>query len=299
MSKQFTNGLLLTLCLSLFLITVGLGRQKLTDYHKSFGESESAEREVLYLPNGTALELLSFAYRNALANILWFNTINYFGKHYATDQSYRWLFHMCDLVTTLDPRADHVFRFGGVILSWEGKVPEKSIELLTKAIRHFPEDWEFYYQRGFTYMYFLDDADRAREDFVRAAQLPNAHSVVVRLAAKKSLAMGDPDTALDFLGEAIRTASDDVTKGALLRRYREAQLESDIAKLNQALRLFEERAGEKAESLQSLVDAGIIPGLPKDPFGGEYYLEVEPSRMIRSTSPYGQKLTNTTAKDKD
>ena len=64
---------------------------------------------------------MALGWRNALADVLWFRTISYFGAHYRSDHTYPWLASMCDLVTDLDPRAEHVYRFAGVILPWEAE----------------------------------------------------------------------------------------------------------------------------------------------------------------------------------
>ena len=181
------------------------------------------EREALMLPRGELLHLFSFGYRLVAADILWFNTINYFGKHFRTDKNYRWLFHMCDLVTTLNPRARHVYTFGATMLSWEGSAAAEATRLLTKAIEHFPKDWELYYLRGFTEMYFLQNTSRAHEDFVVAAKLPGAHVVVQRLAAKKLSELSGPAEAARFLEDLIQGTEDPVARAALSARLRELQ----------------------------------------------------------------------------
>jgi hypothetical protein len=178
-------------------------------------------REVLYLPNGTGLEVISFGFRNGLSQILWFNTINYFGKHYAQDRDYRWLNHMCDLVTELNPRAVHAYRFCSLMLAWEANYPKQAVDLLNKAISHHPDNWELLYLRGVTRLLFLNDGLHAKEDLVRAARLPNAHPLVARLAARKISSTEDPATALHFLEEIIAETKDPSTIRALKRRAKE------------------------------------------------------------------------------
>jgi tetratricopeptide (TPR) repeat protein len=176
--------------------------------------------EVLYLPNGEALSFMSFGYRNALARILWFNTINYFGKHYGTDKNYRWLFHMCNLVTDLDPRATHVYEFGAIMLSWEVNAPEEAIKLLTKAIQNFPNDWKYYYLRGFTSMFFLERNTEAQADFARGALLPGAHSIMARLAARVASKSQNREEAIRLLRELLETTTDPQAHGVIQKRLR-------------------------------------------------------------------------------
>ena len=116
--------MLLRLCLSaiLFLCTIGASSQ--LDRYVQLSESD--EQEVLYLPSGKGLEFISFGYKNFFSDILWFKTISYFGKHFGDDKNYKWLGHMCNLVTDLNPNALHVFRFCSNMLSWESEKPKES-----------------------------------------------------------------------------------------------------------------------------------------------------------------------------
>jgi len=179
--------------------------------------------ESLYLPDGRALRLLTLGHDRVLAHLLWFKTISYFGKHFASDKSYPWLFHMCDLVTTLSPTAKHVYTFGATMLAWEGHTPEQAMKLLTKAIQNIGDDWYLYYLRGFTAMFFLNDRIRAKEDFVRAAQLPGAHVIVQRLAARELTHGDDPQQAVLLLSDLLRRATDPIVQRALRERLDQAK----------------------------------------------------------------------------
>jgi hypothetical protein len=95
-------------------------------------------QQPIYLPKAEYLRPMSLGFANVMADVLWFRTISYFGGHYRSDRVYPWLAHMCDLVTDLDPRAEHVYRFAGVILPWEAGETDQGIRLLEKGIRHFP-----------------------------------------------------------------------------------------------------------------------------------------------------------------
>lgn len=181
----------------------------------------SDEREVLYMPNGQALSAISIGYRSSLSHLLWFKTVDYFGRHYASDRNYKWLAHMCDLVTSLSPKTPHVYQFCSNMLSWEANNPKVAIEVLNKATSNLPDDWRFPYLRGVTYMFFLKDAEKASRDFVQAARLPGAHAVVKRLAAKTLATLETPDTALEFLGEMIRQEQDPSARRALEQRRKD------------------------------------------------------------------------------
>ncbi len=203
--------LLISFCITALSFT------ELTQSHEVRDDFDK-HSEVLYLPSGEGLQVLSFGYRNFLSDVLWMKTISYFGKHYRSDRDYRWLAHMCNLVSDLDVRAEHVFDFCGTMLAWEAELPEESIALYTKAIKANPERWRPYYLRGFVYMYFLENAEMAKQDFLTGASKPEAPAFLKRLAAKK-MSLSDPVSALSFLSDAIRRSTDPVEREVLKGKF--------------------------------------------------------------------------------
>ena len=169
------------------------------------------KHETLYLPNGTFLKGLSLGYENVLADILWFQTINYFGKHLKSDRSYEWLSHMCDLVTTLSPKSIHVYKFGATMLAWEANDYQKAQLLLDKSIKDNPKDWFLVYVRGFNYMHFLKDPEKAHADFVKSASLPGAHPIVIGLAARSISEIGSDEVAIETMNQMLATTKDPLT----------------------------------------------------------------------------------------
>ena len=249
----------------------------------ALAKESAAQLEVLYLPQGRALEFISFGYRNLFSDILWFNTISYFGKHYVTDRNYGWLKHMCSLVTRLDPRKRHVYEFCGLMLAWESSDYDGSIEQFNRAIEQFPDQWKLYFQRGFTEMFFKNDADKARQDFMKAASLPGAEPIAARLAAKKLLTTSEPEEAIVFLNELLRQTNDKVQRKALTKRLREARYELDLRALEKAMGEFEARQGRALQELSELKQAGMVREIPTDPWGGSYFLD-QSDRQIKSSS---------------
>jgi hypothetical protein len=180
-------------------------------------------RELRFLPNSSSVRLVSLGYHQLLADILWFSTINYFGKHQATDGNLPWLYALCDTITTLDPRALHVYEFGATMLSWEVGQPAMARQLLTKAIDHNGNEWRLYYLRGFTTYFFLKNPQGAKDDLKKAASFPGVHPTIIRLAAKSLAEFEGPDFAQSLLLSALRTERDPQVRKVLTMRLRELQ----------------------------------------------------------------------------
>lgn len=186
-------------------------------------EDASQEDEVLYLPNIKAIKFASFGYKNFLADIIWFKTINYFGKHYRADRNYRWLFTLCDLITTLNPDAEHVYEFGAMMLAWEQNVPDKAIELLDKALSTKRESWTLFYYRGIFKLYFKKDNEGALNDFIEASKLPGVHTTVIGLASKKLAELNDENEGVKFLESILNTTTDESLKSVLLDKIKKLE----------------------------------------------------------------------------
>jgi tetratricopeptide (TPR) repeat protein len=254
----------------LALLITHLTNIKLTELKKNHTKELS---EALYLPNAKAISFLSFGYKKALANFIWFKTISYFGRHFASDQHYQWLYLMCDLVTTLDPQAQHVYEFGSNILAWEAHSPKDAAMLLTKAIEHNPRYWKFPYLRGFIYYYFLNEPAKAKLDFINASHMPNAHAVVIRLAAKALGTEDDPAQAIEFLNSILKTSSDDNTKRVLIERLKELHYEKDLRILENAYKKYLAVNTSKPEKIEQLSPYLELPVSMQDPYGGSYQID--------------------------
>lgn len=243
-----------------------------------------AEQEVLYLPNGNALEAISFGYRNLLSDLLWFKAISYFGKHLQTDRDYGWLGHMCDLVTDLNPRAKHVYDFCALMLAWEAEKPAEANRVLTKALTEFPADWNILYYRGFNNMYFLHDSKAAKRDFQSAAKIPGAPAFLARLAAKK-MDTSDPVEAVRFLREMVRHATDESERAVLMNKLQNSQHLVNLSNFEKAISIYFSQTGKQLTSLQDLISSGIVTPSEngfRDPWGGKYYWDKD-KQQIRST----------------
>jgi len=258
----------LFLILSIFAIVVGSPEQR----------AASHVDEPLYLPNGRAIELLSFGYRNALSDYLWMQTISYFGKHYQSDKKYDWLAHQCKLVTKLNPKSFEPFYLCTSLLAWEANDPASAIELLDEAVNAQPDTWLFFYFRGFYRLYFNHDNHGAKSDFIAASKRPDAHPIAARLASKSMAELESSESAIEFLTSAINATQDENARNALQARLKELVYEDNLSSIASALKSMPE-----AKTLKELYEAGLYQGPNKDPFGGEYLIL---EGIAKSTSAY-------------
>jgi hypothetical protein len=246
--------------------------------------SAGVSSDVVYLPDARLLRPLVLGYDNVLANLLWFRTISYFGGHFETDRAYPWLARMCDLVTDLDPRAEHVYRFAGLILPWEANEVDEGIRLLEKGVRNLPDAWQLHYYLGMTRYFFQDDPDAAARDLGVAARLPGAPPLVGRLAAVMHGRASNPATTVQFLRELLKNAESEQMREVLTRSLEDAEYRMAAGAIEGAVAAYRDRFGAVPPSLDALFARGIVTGqLPPDPFGGHWELDRGTGR-VRSSS---------------
>jgi len=161
------------------------------------------EERLLYLPTGRFLKPLCLGYEAVIADMLWLKAVGYFGGHYLTDKSYKWLYHILDIITTLDPQFTYPYEFGGIILALEEGNYEQSTTLLEKGITYYPDYWRLNFYLGFNYFYFHKDLKKASYYMTRAAQLPGHPKYLPKLAASLLTQAGKKDQALYFLNQLL------------------------------------------------------------------------------------------------
>jgi tetratricopeptide (TPR) repeat protein len=289
-------GLAMSLVALLTLCSLTLTWSK-SELRLKKNQSQREEIEVpLYLPDTKYVRLVTLGFDTFVSRILWFNTVNYFGKQYLSGNDYQWLYHNCKLVTELDENATHAFEFCGTLLSWMAQEPERSNEILTHAIQSHPETWRFRYLRGFNYWYFLSRKDLAKEDFKIASKLPNAPRILASLATRLMIAEDDPQTAIAFLRDLIENTRDENVKQALGEKLKRAFISRDKRILAKAVGIFDQMFGRKPFSLSELVEKGIINRLPVEPFGGEYLFDRETGEIRTSSGEKELQFLGKTAK---
>jgi len=238
-------------------------------------ERHDAAAELVYLPDARLLRPLVLGYDNVLANLIWFRTISYFGEHYQGDHVYPWLARMCDLVTDLDPRAEHVYRFAGLVLPWDAGEVDEGIRLLQKGIRVFPESWTLRYYLGVVRYLFKQDFAGAAEDLRIAAALPEAPPLVARFAALLEARQNSPEVTIAVLEQMREQTTSAETRAVLERSIQDAQVAWDLARLAPLVDAYRKGTGHLPANLGVLVDVGLLRGVPPDPYGGTY--EIDPT----------------------
>jgi hypothetical protein len=175
----------------------------------------------MYIPSGEFLKPFTIGFEQLIADYFWIKTIGYFGEHLMSDRNYPWLYHMLDLVTTLDPHFIWPYYFGGITLSLEAQQVEQSNLILKKAMHYHPAVWKFPFFLGFNYWYYSNDPAKAAYYIKIAAQLPKAPVFLKTFPARLLSTAGQKGAALQFLMEMRSNTQDARMRAQIEKRIQE------------------------------------------------------------------------------
>jgi len=293
-TNSYKKILLLCGVLSLSAFALSITRFELKEA-KAELVKEIPEQKPLYLPKVEKVKAITLGFDQMASDVIWFNTLNYFGKQVQSRKDIPWFANMCDLVTSLDKQGTHVYEFCSTLLSWIAKEPNMSVKLLNRAIENNPNHWRYYYIRGFTYWYFLEDKAQAAEDLKKAAKLPDAPLFLSSLASRLMVSESTPGTAISFLKELIHQSKDPNAKKALSEKLKKAYVSRDLLAIQKQIDIFEDSEDRKPTKLEELVNANLLKYIPKDPFGDTYYID-EKGKPLSVTAKNGLAFNGKNAK---
>lgn len=237
--------------------------------------------EILHVPDGGAMRVLSPDLKLTVANLYWLAAVQYVGDRRNQASRYEKLYPIVDLVTELDPRHGYAYQSAGIALSTVGRLDE-SDRILEKGIRNAPR-WSFPFYIAFNHFFYRDDYEAGARWAEMAAKMPGASERIRQLALTLNVKSGAAENAVRFLQEMRATATDEKTAESIEEQLRLAVLQRNFAQLDEAVERFRESRGRLPATLDEVVRSGLLPGVPEDPYGGRYYLDGSDGR-VRSTA---------------
>ncbi len=250
-----------------------------------FDQSAVKIKELAQLPRGEYLKPALLGYHNLGADVLWFQLLQVLGKKRNTADEYEWIYHVLDVITTLDPQYDYAYQVGGIVLTNLAQRVDLSNKLLEKGFKENPTVWNLPFLLGYNHYFILGDAPQAAQYIAEAARLPGGPSYLPGLASRMYAEANNPDTALQFLEALWRQTGDQEMREVLETRVKEVMIERDIRLLESAVEQYQSIKGRIPSKLTELTLSGIIPLIPEEPFGGSYELDSSTGAISSSTHP--------------
>jgi hypothetical protein len=244
---------------------------------------KAVEMKGLTLPP-LIVKLMAMEYRSIVADFLFVRVSQFYGGKVGENirpekEDWQWFYRNLDLVTELDPWFQDPYYLGNGMLTWDAKMYKEANLLLKKATDARTWDWWFPFMLGFNKFYFLGENHAGAEYLLKAYERPGAWTFLPSLAARLYHDDRKTDNAITFL-----TGFWENEKDAKVKKNYAVRIDAlkKIAFLEQAVLRFRLKFGWIPENMDKILIYGIIKGVPKDPYGGKFYIAEDGA--IKTTS---------------
>jgi len=190
------------------------------------------------------LKATTLGYSYFYANILWIQTISYYGDQ-QEHADFKRLSQQLQSIITLNPNAEHAYYMAATVLPWGTGNTSLSKSIIKKAIHQFPNDWRWSYYYGFNAYWFNQDTDTAKRFLTLSASMDGAPPIISSLALKMQAEYGNIDTALIFLERLIHEKQDPHLRQQLTAQKKALLTEKSLRIVDQWLHALPDRSHDQ------------------------------------------------------
>lgn len=213
------------------------------------------------------------------ANVFFGSTFERKEKPRLREWEWRWMYNILNASTDLDPYFLDPYYVAQAQLTWEGNMVRETNTLLAKGSRYRDWDWMLPFYLGFNSFYFLHEDAKASEYLMEASKRPDASPLLASLAARLAYKGKKTENAVIFLQEILSRTDDERTKKMYEMRLNALEA---ILFLERAAAVYQDSFKKQPERLDELIAKGVVTAIPKDPYGGKFYIDKDGS--IKTTS---------------
>lgn len=243
----------------------------------------AVREEKIFLP-GPFLKIFSGEFKGILADFMVINLSSYYGgiiieKKEAIEKEFDYMYRVLKSASALDPYYFDTYYFAQSILAWDGRMPDRAIEILKIGSEKRKNDWLLPFWIGFDYYYFMNDRKQAAFYFREASNRPGASDLVASMSIIADYEGGETEMAILFLEDMIKRTDDEHKRSKFLIRLDALK---KIRYLEQAVENYKRKFGMVPKDLNQLISENIISQIPDDPYGGKFYIDEQ--GRVKTTS---------------
>ena len=246
--------------------------------HDNRKEFTADQETFVTLPSGQTLKVLSFGYRNLLADMLFIWSIQFYSAYNLTNR-YDYIEHVFNVITDINPNYKEPYIVGSWIMALEKEDIPMAMRLLKKGADNMPDEWIFNYELGFYSYKNLKDYKLAEKYFKMASEKPGAPEHIHRQQAHMIYMENNLEYAYQLWQDILNKAKDWFARSAALNHLFQIKYEIDKRNLEKKIKEFHERKGRNPFNLEELVRTGMISEIPKDYTKGDYLYNPNTGRV--------------------
>ena len=222
------------------------------------------------------LKIMSLEFRGLASDILFLKSMAFIGGTLQRKEPTRvkagewnWFVKVLNASTDLDPYFLDPYYYANAYLTWDTGRTEEANRLLEKGSRSRDWDWTLPFYLGFNNFFFLQNDSKAADFLMEASRRPGGDPMLASIAARLAYKGNRTETAIYFLEQTAKNTKDINVKKRFETRIRALQ---SILFLDNAVAAFKKKYRKSPAVIGELVNKNIINQLPRDPYGGTYYL---------------------------
>ncbi len=219
------------------------------------------------LPSSATIRLLSLNSPQVVADILWVQTIQYFGMGNPYGD-YPSLGKITNTIADLDPRFARPYEFGMVTLPYMKQLPA-TVALAAKSEKGVPfgQRGLLDFMHGTIHLLNTKNYPEAARLYELAAKQPDHPQAAERLSAIALNKISGEDSraiAIEYWTSLAERETDEQTKDTYVRWAAHMHIVDTLEKL---AKKYEQEKGSYPKTLNDLVTAGYIAFIPESPVG--------------------------------
>ena len=160
--------------------------------------------------------------------------------------------------------------------------PQEAIKLLDKGISFQPKEWRLWFEKGIVYFWYVRDFKKAGEVWLDASRLASAPHWMAGLAASALSQGGAIETAKYLWRRQLEGSEREDVRDNARNHLASIQVDEDIWTLEFVLEQYVARHGSPPPSLETLVRAGHLRFLARDPSGVPYRYDAATGKVSLS-----------------
>jgi hypothetical protein len=178
------------------------------------------KESMTFLPGDERIRPAFLGFESTAAHYLWIRTIIYFGSHSVTDNDYRWLINMIDIITKLDPYFYPAYEFAALIVPDVCKNPDAARVILQRGLTYLGRTkWNIPFYLGMLYYEHYNDKESAARYISLASKVPGGQRAkLAGIAASFYTEAGKRDMALELLTFMYKTSESPDVKRHLMNQ---------------------------------------------------------------------------------
>jgi len=255
---------------------------KAADAMKTFPRDEN---QAVVIP-APILKIAALEYRGLIADIYFIKSMVFIGETQLRNErpkvkewEWQWWTKTLETAIDLDPYFFDPYYYANAFLPWDAHKTEEANRLLKKGSDYRAWDWMLPFFIGFNDFFFLQNDGEASEYLMEASRRPGGDPMLASIAARLAFRENRTETAIYFLEETAQK-----TENTSLKQHYEMRIKAlrSILFLNNAVAVFKKKFGRTPTGIEELLKRNVISEVPRDPYGGMYYIAQDGE--VRSTN---------------